>query len=62
MEVSFRLSQAHHIPLTVGRFVKTNILATVSELHSDQITLRFSDLRITLFNDHFDAVRVADDV
>ena len=38
------------------------MLATVSELHSDQIILSFSDLRLALFRDRFDAVRVAGDV
>ena len=42
--------------------MKTNMLATVSELRSDQIILCFSDLIITLLKDHFNAVRVADDV
>jgi len=62
LNIGSTVSTTQDIPFTDGRVVKTNMLATVSELHSDQIILSFSDISLTLFKDHFDAVRVADDV
>ena len=62
LTVGSTVSTVREIPLTDGRFVETNMLATVSELHSDQIILSFSDTRFTIFEGHFDAVRVADGV